>query len=103
MVCVNLYFVVVIFLVAFKRLNVLPASFLSVWDHYCYVRCQVKSIKNLQARNSAPFRVGALDVFENLDHDTVTGFEQIMPTTPGESNRAKSSSTAQQHLHALQH
>ncbi|CAH3193523.1 unnamed protein product [Porites evermanni] len=38
--------------------------------------------------------VGALDVFENLDRDTVTGFEQIMPTTPGESNRAKSSSTA---------
>ena len=38
--------------------------------------------------------VGTLDVFENLDRDTVTGFEQIMPTTPGESNRAKSSSTA---------
>ena len=35
--------------------------------------------------------VGALDIFENLDHDTVTGFEQIMPTTPEESNRAKSS------------
>ena len=51
----NLCFVVVIFLVAFKRLNVLPASFLSVWNHYCYVRCQEKSIKNLQARNSAPF------------------------------------------------
>ena len=38
--------------------------------------------------------VGALDVFENLDRDTVTGFEQIVPTTPGESNRAKSCSTA---------
>lgn len=35
----NLCIVVVIFLVAFKRLNVSPASFLSVWVHYCYVRC----------------------------------------------------------------
>lgn len=51
----NLCFVVVIFLVAFKRLNVSPSSFLSVWDHYCCVRCREKSIKNLQARNSAPF------------------------------------------------
>ena len=39
--------------------------------------------------------VGALDVFENLDRDTVTGFEQIMPTTPGESNRAKGRAAAQ--------
>ena len=45
--------------------------------------------------------VGALDVFENLDRDTVTGFEQIC--RPHQEKATEPRAAAQQHLHTLQH
>jgi len=45
--------------------------------------------------------VGPLDVFENLDRDTATGFEQIC--RPQQEKATEPRAAAQQQLHALQY
>ena len=87
----NLCFVVVVFLVAIKRLSLSPPSFLRVWDRYC---CVVSGEINwLKARNSAPFSWPFRCFWESGSWygDRIWA---NMPTTPGESNGAESSSTA---------
>ena len=97
----NLCFVVVVFLVAIKRLSLSPPSFLSVWDRYCCVVSGEINLLKIFKQEIQHLLVGPLDVFENLDRDTVTGFEQICQ--PHQEKATEPRAAAQQHLHALKH